>query len=182
MKTTIKKSFLDIQKEEDWLNEQGENGQLLIGYHSGVYEFEDVSPAKYQYKIDLPDYSGSKKKDYLAFLEQCGVSIAAQYSGRIYLRKNKADGPLDIYTGKEEISKQMSKRYTHFFIIGVSQFILGSYMLFHMLHEVQTRGVPLWIAVIIDAGLMISGIIFFINGIRKWRKYSPGKEDAGLWE
>ena len=64
MKTTVKKAFLDIHKEEEWLNEQGQNGLMLIGYHSGEYEFEDVSPARYQYKIDLPAYTGSKKKEY----------------------------------------------------------------------------------------------------------------------
>ena len=32
MKTTVKKTFLDICKEEEWLNEQGESGLMLIGY------------------------------------------------------------------------------------------------------------------------------------------------------
>ncbi len=27
MKTTVKKTFLDICKEEEWLNEQGESGR-----------------------------------------------------------------------------------------------------------------------------------------------------------
>ncbi|MDO5096661.1 MAG: DUF2812 domain-containing protein, partial [Peptostreptococcaceae bacterium] len=63
MKTSVKKTFLDISKEEQWLNEQGDKGLMLIGYHSGEYEFEDVSPVKYQYKIDIPDYTGGKKKE-----------------------------------------------------------------------------------------------------------------------
>ena len=53
MKTVVKKVFLDIQKEEEWLNEQGENGKMLMAYSNGEYEFEDVSPAKFQYKIDI---------------------------------------------------------------------------------------------------------------------------------
>ena len=53
MKSTVKKVFLDITEEENWLNEQGEQGKMLIGYSNGVYEFEDVSPAKFQYKIDI---------------------------------------------------------------------------------------------------------------------------------
>ena len=48
MRTSVKKAFLDIQNEENWLNEQGEKGLMLVGYHNGIYEFEDVSPAKYQ--------------------------------------------------------------------------------------------------------------------------------------
>ena len=37
MKTIVKKSFLDIQKEEEWLNQEGENGLMLIGYRNGEY-------------------------------------------------------------------------------------------------------------------------------------------------
>ena len=77
MKTTVKKSFLDIQNEEKWLNEQGENSLMLVGYHNGVYEFENVFPVKYQYKIDLPTYTGSRKKEYLDFLEQSGIYFVA---------------------------------------------------------------------------------------------------------
>ena len=107
MKTTVKKTFLDICKEEEWLNEQGESGLMLIGYSNGNYEFEDVSPAKYQYKIDIPNYHGDKKKEYLNFLEQSGITIVAEYAGRVYMRKNKAYGPLELYTdkGMEGLSK-----------------------------------------------------------------------------
>lgn len=125
MKTTVKKAFMDIHKEEEWLNEQGQNGLMLIAYHGGDYEFEDVSPAKYQYKIDLPAYTGNKKKEYLAFLEQTGISVVAEYGGRVYLRKNAADGPLDMYTEQKEAEKQMSKRLSFYFVTAISQFIQG---------------------------------------------------------
>lgn len=182
MKTTVKKAFLDIHKEEDWLNEQGQNGLMLIGYHSGEYEFENVSPAKYQYKIDLPAYTGRKKNEYLAFLEQTGISVVAEYGGRVYLRKNTADGPLDMYTEKKEIAKQMSKRYSHFFAIGIPQLMVGLIMLIQTLYYVKPEGVPFYITMGIDAGLMISGIIFLITGIRKRRKYTMAKEEKDIWE
>ena len=67
MKTTVKKSFIDITQEEQWLNEQGEQGKMLIRYSNGEYEFEDVSPAKFQYKIDMPKYMGQSKKEYFKF-------------------------------------------------------------------------------------------------------------------
>lgn len=47
------------------MNEQGKNGLMLIGYSAGEYEFEDVSPARYQYKIDIPNYLGARKNEYL---------------------------------------------------------------------------------------------------------------------
>ena len=182
MKTTVKKFFLDIQREEEWMNEQGERGLMLIGYHGGEYEFEDVSPAKYRYKIDLPAYTGSKKKEYLDFLEQTGISVVAEYGGRVYLRKNAADGPLDMYNEGREAAKHVNKRYSHFFAIGISQFLLGIAMLLQTLYYVQERGVPFWITITVDAGLMISGIIFLILGIRMHRKYAISKEERDIWE
>ena len=182
MKTTVKKTFLDIHKEEEWLNEQGQNGLMLIGYNGGEYEFEDVSPVNYQYKIDLPSYTGVKKKEYLDFLEQTGISVVAEYGGRVYLRKNAVDGPLDLYTGKKEVAKQMSKRYSFYFTTAISQFALGIFMLVQTLYNVKLEGVPFYIAIVTDAGLMISGIIFFIMGIRKHRKYAMPKEDKDIWE
>lgn len=182
MKTNVKKIFMDINMEEQWLNEQGDKGLLLIGYHNGVYEFEDVSPAKYQYKIDIPNYTGQKKKDYLHFLEQAGISVVAQYAGRVYLRKNTADGPLDLYTEKKELTKQIKKRYSHFFSIGISQFILGIFLLIQTLSHVQQKGVPFWITVVVDTGLILSGIIFFMLGIRKHKKYALPKDESDIWE
>ena len=54
MKETMKKAFIDFDKEEQWLNEQGQKGRMLISYDNGSYSFEDLSPAKYRYKIEIP--------------------------------------------------------------------------------------------------------------------------------
>ncbi len=34
MKKEIKKAFLDFDKEEQWLNEQGQNGLILLNYYN----------------------------------------------------------------------------------------------------------------------------------------------------
>lgn len=182
MKTIVKKSFLDIQKEEEWLNQEGENGLMLIGYRNGEYEFEDVSPSKYQYKIDIPNYTGYKRKNYLAFLEESGISVVSDYAGRVYLRKNTADGPLDLYTDSKEIRNQISKRYAHFFSIGISQLILGIFLLYSTLNTVKDRCLPFVFTIIVDLGLIVSGLIFLVMAIRKHRNYSIPKDEKNLWE
>lgn len=182
MKTTIRKSFLDIAKEEEWLNEQGENGLMLTGYRSGEYEFEDVSPAKYAYKIDIPNYSGAKKKDYFAFLEESGISVVAEFGGRVYYRKNQADGRLDLYTENMEINKQMKKRYSHFIMIGINQFLLGFLFLVNMFNYIETKDAPFWILAVFGTVLIVSGVVFFTIGIAKKRKNSIPKEDTDLME
>lgn len=183
MKTTVNKTFLDIHKEEEWLNAQGGKGLMLIGCRGDGYEFEDVSPATYQYKIDLPDYTGSKRKDYFAFLEQAGITVVAEYGGRVYLRKNMADGPLDVYTEKEEVEKQMKKRYTHYFIIGVTQIFFGVGMeLRAAFYDVKMYSAAFWITLIFGIAFTMSGLIFLISGIRRRRKYAMSKEEKGIWE
>ena len=182
MKTTIKKAFIDIRKEAEWLNQQGESGLMLIGYRNGEYEFEDVSPAKYRYVIDLPNYSGEKKKKYLAFLEQSGISVAAEYGGRVYLRKNAIDGPLELYTDKSDADKQIRKRYTHLFIIGVSQIGLGILLLVQMANYIVPKNAPFWICSVFGTLFVLSGIVFLIMGIRKQKKHAIKKEDMDVWE
>ncbi len=182
MKTSVKKSFMDIHEEEDWLNRQGESGLLLIGYRGGEYEFEDVSPAKYQYAIDLPNYSGEKKKHYLAFLEKSGISVAAEFGGRVYLRKNKAEGPLELYTDSKQINKLINKRYSHMIVIGVSQISVGILLLVQMINYVAAKSAPFWICSVFGSLLVISGIVFLVIGVLKQKEYSLKKEDMDVWE
>ena len=182
MKTTVKKTFLDICKEEEWLNEQGESGLMLIGYSNGNYEFEDVSPAKYQYKIDIPNYHGNKKKEYLNFLEQSGITIVAEYAGRVYMRKNKAHGPLELYTESKDINKQIRKRYSMFISIGVSQFAIGIMLLISMLKYIKEKNAPFWITAIFGTIFVICGTVFFIMGILKQRKNTIKKEKVDIFE
>lgn len=100
MKKEIKKAFLDFDKEEQWLNEQGQNGLMLLNYYNGTYEFEDVNPTKYLYKIEIP--KKQNRSDYYEFLEELGITVVANYAGRVYLRKNENDGAFDF---KKEYKK-----------------------------------------------------------------------------
>ncbi len=70
---------------------------------------------------------------YLNFLEQSGITIVAEYAGRVYVRKNKANGPLELYTDSNEINKQVRKKFSMFISIGVSQFAFGIMLLISML-------------------------------------------------
>ncbi|MGI6437599.1 MAG: DUF2812 domain-containing protein [Sphaerochaeta sp.] len=182
MKTRVKKTFLDINKEEEWLNQQGENGLMLIGYNHGEYEFEDVSPAKYQYKIDIPGFSGSKKKDYFDFLKESGISVAGEYGGRVYLRKNRSHGPLELYTGSVDISKQAKKRYTHFLSVGISQVTFGVVLLAQLFGYAKGNPTATWISVIFGSMLTVSGMVFLVKGACGLKRHAPAKEKPRIWE
>lgn len=182
MKTKIKKTFIDVNEEEKWLNQQGEKGLMMIGYDNGVYEFEDVSPAKYQYKIDLPNYTGAKRKDYLEFLEDSGISVVAQYTGRVYLRKNTTHGPLEIYTDKLDIYRQSKKKYSHFFVLSITQFSLGLFMLFQMKSSLTVGTVPYGIVLFFGTVFIIVGVVMFMVTVSRYTKNTPAKENTDLWQ
>jgi hypothetical protein len=182
MKTTVKKVFIDIHKEVEWLNQQGDSGLMLIGYRNGEYDFEDVSPAKYMYTIELPNYSGEKKKKYFAFLEQSGISVAAEYAGRVYLRKNAAEGPLELYTDTGDANRQIRKRYAYLICIGISQIGLGIILLIQMMGYLVPKSAPFWICSVFGTILVLSGTVFLTVGIRKQLKHSIRKDDLDVWE
>ncbi len=182
MKTTLKKTFLDFSKEEEWLNEQGENGLMLIGYRDGEYEFEDVSPAKYQYKIDIPNYTGQKRKDYFDLIEQSGISIVAEYCGRVYLRKNKLHGPLELYTGNVELSRETKKRYSHFVGTGTMLLVFGILFLTGIFTHKEGGDVAFWISISVGTLMIVAAVVLMIAGARSYKKHSVKKEDANIWE
>lgn len=186
MKTNIKKAFLDINEEEKWLNEQGERGMMLLSYSNGTYEFEDVSPATFQYKIDIPPYSQrEKRRDYLDFLEQTGASVVAEYADRVYLRKKASDEPFVLYTDRQDVERQAKRRSSHFYAIGFPQIMFGIMFLTRAIlgHE---SPVAFWIQAMSGSLFVVSGIVFLVLGLRAGSKATdgqvPSREERDIWE
>lgn len=182
MKIAMSKSFVDTNKEKEWLNEQGQKGLMLIGYKHGTYEFEDVSPATFAYEVDQPDYTGAQRQDYLAFLEESGISVVAEYAGRVYLRKNAADGPLELYTDSKGIERQERKRYAHLIGIGASMITVPLFSLVHVVLNTTPDRPAFWIASITWAAIAIAGVILIVKGIGRARGRAHSQKDGRIWE
>lgn len=182
MRTRVSTSFVDIQKEKDWLNEQGKRGLMLIGYHKGEYEFEDATPARFVYEVDQPDYSGAQRQDYLDFLEESGISVVAEYAGRVYLRKNAADGPLELYTDSRGIKRQERKRYAHLIGIGVSMITVPLFSLVQVVLTTTPERPAFWIATITWTAVALVGVVFIAKGIGRARGYARNQKDSRIWE
>ena len=164
MKKVIQKMFVDLVKEEEWLNEQGQQGLMLVRYSGGSYEFEDAFPAKYCYQISIPDKGD--RDEYFSFLEEMGITVVAKYAGRVYLRKNAKDGPFELYTDLENRIRQLQKKNGIFISIAVSQFVLGVYMLLNMIPYVAEKTAPFWILFVFGLGFLVSAAVFFCLGNR----------------
>lgn len=186
MKTTVKKTFLDLGEEERWLNEQGAKGMMLLSYDGGLYEFEDVSPAAFQYKVDVPKYAGKEqRRDYLDFLEHAGISVVADYAGRVYLRKKDSGEPFELYTDSQSAERQLKKRTSHFFAIGFPQVALGAYFLVQAALGLESPA-AFWITTVFGILFAASGTVFLVLGARARGKGLDGRassrEDRLIWE
>ena len=57
MKHTVRKIFLNYEKEEEWLNEMSAKGMALIYYSWCRYVFEETQNNEYIYRIELLEKS-----------------------------------------------------------------------------------------------------------------------------
>ena len=100
MKHIVRKPYWNYIKEEHWLNDMAAKGLALTEYSWCRYVFEDATPGKYIYRIELLDHHAThpESKKYFAFLEELGIECVATYMRWAYLRKKTSDGPFDLYT------------------------------------------------------------------------------------
>ena len=100
MKHIVHKACWDYEKEECWLNDMAAKGLALTDYSWGRYAFEETPRGTYLYRIELLENMPShpESQAYLRFLEENGVEVVTSYMRWVYLRRNAADGPFDIYT------------------------------------------------------------------------------------
>ncbi|WP_282940113.1 DUF2812 domain-containing protein [Paenibacillus sp. RC67] len=95
------KFFLNLDKEEQWLNEMAKQGYQLTNKSSFGYEFQ---PAALEHAAIKIDYRTFKKKvdfeDYLALFEDCGWKHIAgtKSSGAQYFMKVDESGNEDIFS------------------------------------------------------------------------------------
>lgn len=95
-----------FEKEEKWLNEMSAKGMQLVSVGFCRYEFEQGTPGKYVYRLELLDSlpSSAESVAYIKFIEETGVEHIASYIRWVYLRKKATDGPLELYS---EISSKI---------------------------------------------------------------------------
>lgn len=129
MRHTVYKLFIASQyeKEENWINEMSSKGLALIYAGFFKYIFEDETPGKYTYKIELLNNlpSAAESKSYLLFLEETGVECIASIFRWVYLRKKAADGPFTLYSDVSSTIKYFRRLQLFFLSLTILEFICG---------------------------------------------------------
>jgi len=100
MKSSIRKIFVNFEKEEKWLNDMAAKGLNLTHYSPIKYSFEQGTPGEYIYRLQLLDKLPSHPESmaYINFMEETGAECVATYLRWVYFRKKAADGAFDIYS------------------------------------------------------------------------------------
>lgn len=115
MKRFVRKWFINPDKEEQWLNEMAQKGVGLERYSFCKYEFAEIKPGEYTYKIQLLEEASdtTKSQEYLQFLEEMDITCVTRDRQWIYLRKAAVNGPIELYSDID--SKLSYYKKVHYF-------------------------------------------------------------------
>lgn len=100
------KMFFNIEKEEQWLNEQLQKGYRCTNISRlGIYTFEKTDK-RYVMRLDYQDYLSTKKfNDYKGIYEDFGWNyINGSSLGGIQYWQKEADGQIEIFSDRQSKS------------------------------------------------------------------------------
>ncbi len=125
------KYFINIEKEEKWINSQIEKGYRLekVSFFSGytfrtVSEDDAVGNGIGTVKIDFRHFKNEdEKNEYLTFFEDCGwrkiISLSGMTGEVFYFEKVKAEASDDIFSDNESRAERYKRvLYDLGFVIG----------------------------------------------------------------
>ncbi|HWI49452.1 MAG TPA: DUF2812 domain-containing protein [Rummeliibacillus sp.] len=119
------RTFIDYEKEEQWINTQSLKGLHLKRALPFYYQFEEGNLGEYIYRVVLLP---KDREDYLEFLASTGVEIVCKYYKWAYVRKKSEDDPFELYsdhTSKITNYNQIILFYMFMFIINFLSAIMN---------------------------------------------------------
>lgn len=172
-RSIFKSLFINLEKEENWLNSMCENGYALREISNGYYVFEPCDPGTYTYRIEfLKQEIFQKEKDsYLELMEELKVEPIASSNRWHYFRR-------DSSLGKFEIFSDIDSQIEHYKRINFIWYILALIFIVSGLSQTAFFGNINQFDIILNIILIIIGTIFLtlafpftkkINGLKKKR-------------
>ncbi|KAF1296207.1 hypothetical protein BAU15_10500 [Enterococcus sp. JM4C] len=135
--------FIDIEKEEKYLERMAESGWGLVNYNSlGFYRFEKIVPEKRNYRIDYRLFAN--KKDYLNYLtlfEDSGWQAVSSNHGsshHFFLPISSENQEMDIFSDADS-SKERYKRY-----FALSAFFMALMIICLGIYLPGLKDIPTW--------------------------------------
>ncbi|MEK3889855.1 DUF2812 domain-containing protein [Bacillus sp. FSL K6-3431] len=184
------KMFFDIEKEEQWLNEQLQKGYRCTNISGlGIYTFEKTDE-RYVMRLDCQDYLSKKKfKDYKGIYEDFGwIYINGSWLGGIRYWQKENDDQNEIFSDRQSKSNYYKRLMGYSFMLGMLC-LAYSYMLYKDSGLYLTEGLwsmkgeLFWKAFLFETPFVLLRslpalivIIFGSSFYKAYRKYSMLKE------
>ncbi|NCB32134.1 MAG: DUF2812 domain-containing protein [Clostridia bacterium] len=92
------KLYYDKDAEEAWLQSMSAGGWAFKHFCMGVYTFEPSEPGEYIYRIDLMPGDAREQEQFTAFMRDAGIEPVGKWYRWVYLRRQAAEGPFELYT------------------------------------------------------------------------------------
>ncbi|WP_312097599.1 DUF2812 domain-containing protein [Niallia sp.] len=148
----LKKLFINIEKEETWLNNMCKNGYALHDIANGYYSFEPCKPGEYIYRIEFlhQEVFQREKEFYLELMEDLKVKAIASVNRWHYFRRESSLGKFEIYS---DIDSQIE----HYKRINFIWYILALIFIIPGLTQIGTIS---QFALTLNIILIIIGIFF----------------------
>ncbi|MDR4887504.1 DUF2812 domain-containing protein [Fredinandcohnia sp. QZ13] len=185
------KMFFDIEKEEQWLNEQLQKGYRCTNISGlGIYTFEKTDK-RYVIRLDYQDYLSKKKfEDYKGIYEDFGwIYINGPWFSGIRYWQKEADDQNEIFSDRESRSNYYKRLMGYSFWLGAIMLSLAFSFIFDKDSELYHEGLwsmegsLFWKAFLFEtpfALLKLSPallvVIFSSSYYKAYRKYSMLKE------
>ncbi|WP_167816022.1 DUF2812 domain-containing protein [Methanocorpusculum sp. GPch4] len=184
MKHTTWRWISDYEKEEKWLNEMAAKGMSLYSFFFGKYTFEETEPGKYIYQIELLESFPTSPQSvaYLRFLEDTGVVCVASVFRWVYLRKEAASGPFELYTDIDSKIKRLSTMKNLWFTFVWLEFIIAAANLAMVIYGWIVLGQMAWINLGCVVLLVVMGLLLLHLGLKPARKIKSLKREQLIRE
>ncbi|MDR7079676.1 hypothetical protein J2Y03_004734 [Neobacillus niacini] len=180
------KIFFDIEKEEQWLNEQLQKGYRCTNISGlGIYIFEKTDK-RYVMRLDYQDYLSKKKfKDYKGIYEDFGwIYINGSWLGGIRYWQKEDNDQNEIFSDRQSKSNYYKRLMGYSFWLGmlflVSMPDKGLYLAEGLW---SMKGALFWKAFLFETPFALLRllpalmVVFFGSSFYKaYRKYSMLKE------
>ncbi|KXT74015.1 hypothetical protein STRDD10_01266 [Streptococcus sp. DD10] len=178
------KYFLDVTKEEAWLNSMGLQKYKLVKHDNLAYQFE-LTDKIYQYKIYWENQSllhslssvTSREPDFIAFLDELDITAVQSYAGRTYLMREGRE-PLELFTDKKEQIIQFKRARNFYRIIWFPTliFIVNTIYCLWTILEMGQWQVSLWFSLVFNV-LTIKSLLIARKFSQKMKELSRGNKD-----
>lgn len=122
--------FMDIEKEENWLNGMAEQGWLCTHVSSlNFYQFEKRSESDHVIRIDYQSFKSKEAKEcYIELYKECGW----QYLGGGYLHYwlKPADGRDDLFSDRSSKKAYLNRLLSYYGTLAISMIFI-TFLLFN---------------------------------------------------